>query len=205
MEQLLAQFHMVCVLFSNICTLLHSKIHTATAWVATLSFRWIKLFFFPYSRFFFFTQVSETISFWLRSRQPTGNCTSWGAKEKKKKKSFRTLSLLLRRHGTQHAGRGSKSSYFGIWHSLLSMFRMEVFTFDRSLTYSFLHFICFCFASAGMEHNLVIDLNRPILASDTLCWVCSGWKFLLLTGHLHTHFCIFFVFVLLLPAWSTTW
>ena len=86
MEQLLAQFHMVCVLFSNICTLLHSKIHTATAWVTTLSFRWIKLFFLPYSRFFFFTQVSETISFWLRSRQPTGNCTSWGAKEKKKKK-----------------------------------------------------------------------------------------------------------------------
>ena len=53
-EQLLAQFHMVCVLFSNICTLLHSKIHTATAWVTTLSFRWIKLFFLPFSRFFFF-------------------------------------------------------------------------------------------------------------------------------------------------------
>ena len=96
---------------------------------------------------------------------------------KEEKKSFRTLSLLLRRHGTQHAGRGSKSSYFGIWHSLLSMFRMEVFTFDRSLTYSFLHFFCFCFASAGMEHNLVIDLNRPILAFDTLSWVCSWWKF----------------------------
>ena len=83
LEQLLAQFHMVCVLFSNICTLLHSKIHTA--WVTTLSFRWIKLFFLPFLSVFF-TQVSETISFWLRSRQPTGNCTSWGAKEKKKKK-----------------------------------------------------------------------------------------------------------------------
>ena len=105
-EQLLAQFHMVCVLFSNICTLLHSKIHTATAWVTTLSFRWIKLFFLPFLSVFF-TQVSETISFWLRSRQPTGNCTSWGAKEKKKKKSFRTLSLLLHRHGAQHAGKES--------------------------------------------------------------------------------------------------
>ena len=130
---------------------------------------------FLHSFFFFFTQVSETISFWLRSRQPTGNCTSWGAKEKKKKKVsgrflfcsagmehnmlvkdltvlFWHLTLFVymmelltfdrsftqflftfcfQQHGAQYLGKGSKSSYFGIWHF---MFMMEVLTFDRSCT-----------------------------------------------------------------------
>ena len=154
MEQLLAQFHMVCVLFSNICTLLHSKIHTATAWVTTLSFRWIKLFFLPYSRFFFFhTSLRNDLVLAQIS------ATNW------------KLYKLRRQRKEEKKVSGR-----------------------------------FLFCSAGMEHNMLVeDLNRPILASDTLCWACSGWKFSLLTGHLHTHFCILFVFVLLPPAWSTIW
>ena len=104
-EQLLAQFHMVCVLFSNICTLLHSKIHTATAWVTTLSFRWIKLFFLPFLSFFFHTSLRNDLVLAQIS------ATNWKLyklrrQRKEEKKSFRTLSLLLRRHGAQLAGGG---------------------------------------------------------------------------------------------------